>query len=224
MVVPTAMSAVGLAALIALPGAHSVQAAGADSEAVPGASSLHVTLESQAGERLRQGDQVAYTIRVRNAGGEDLPSAQVVQFLPPTVDHVSGTNGARVDEKGVSWSAPLEAGERATFHATGEISGVPDGAEQPVVTVCLRPEAGALVTSCTAAVHRVHDAVSPVRVIGGLVTVLVLAVAAGGYLRHRGTRRPRALPATPSNHAPGSVPNIRTFPGHTPVHTLEPRQ
>ncbi|WP_026119827.1 DUF11 domain-containing protein [Nocardiopsis ganjiahuensis] len=216
MAVPAVVSAVGLAAMIALPG----QPVQTDEGAVPGAGSLHVTVQDRSEGRLRPGDRVEYTIKVRNAGYEALPDAQIVQFLPPSMRYVSGAPEG-VEEGRAEWGQPLEPGERAVVTVVGELSEVPEGAQQPVSTVCLRPAADAALTSCAASVHQVKRVLPLVWVLAGLSLVLCAAVAAGGYLRYRGTRRPRPEPEVPSNHSPGSVPNIRTFPGRAPVYHLD---
>lgn len=216
MAVPAAVSAVGLAALIALPG----QSVPTDDGPVPGAESLHVTVQEQSEEPLRPGDRVEYTIRVRNAGYEPMPEAQVVQFLPPSMRYVSGA--PEDAEAGVAaWEQPLEAGERASLTVVGEITEVPEGAQQPVSTVCARPGPGADLASCTASVHHVPGTLHFAWVAAGIALVLAIAAAVGGYLRYRGTRGPRPEPEASSNHSPGSVPNIRTFPGRAPVYQLD---
>lgn len=216
MAVSAAVSAVGLAALIALPG----QPVQADEGPVPGAGSLHVTVQDRAEERLRPGDRVEYTIKVRNAGYEALPDAQVVQFLSPSMRYVSGAPEG-VEAGKAAWEQPLEPGERAVLTVVGELTDVPEGAQQPVSTVCLRPSADAPLASCASSVHQVQRVLPLVWVAAGLFLVLAVAVAVGGFLRYRGTRRPRLDPDPPSNHSPGSVPNLRTFPGRAPVYQLD---
>lgn len=209
MTVSTVMTVVGMAALLLLPGGRATPA-----EPVSGGERLHVALlADQERERLSPGDRVEYTIRVRNSGDTRAPDVEVVAFLPKSVHHVSGTEGARVEEGRISWEQPLEPGERAVLHTVGEITGTPEGAEYPVTTVCLRPEPDAVLSSCTAQTHRVHDSVPWSLVVIGSTLLLVSVIGAGGYVRHHHTRRPRPEPGTPSNHSPGSVPNIRTFPG-----------
>ncbi|MBQ1084344.1 MULTISPECIES: DUF11 domain-containing protein [unclassified Nocardiopsis] len=216
MAVPAAVSALGLAALIALPG----QPVQTDDGPVPGAGSLHVTVQERSEDRLRPGDRVEYTVKVRNAGVEALPDARVVQFLPPSMRYVSGAPEG-VEEGRAEWVQPLEPGERAALTVVGELTEVPEGAQQPVSTVCLRPAADASLSSCASAVHEVQRVVPMVWVVAGLLAVAAFAIAVGGYLRYRGTRGPRPEPETPSNHSPGSVPNLRTFPGRAPVYHLD---
>lgn len=211
MTVSTVMTVVGMAALLLLPGG---KVAPATQGSVPGGETLHVTmLADREGERLRPGDRVEYTIRVRNSGDTEIPQAEVVAFLPKTVRHMSGTEGARVEEGQVSWDRPLEPGERAVLHSVGEITGASEGAEYPVTTVCLRPHSDGVLASCAAQTHRVHDSVPWPPVVIGPMVLSLSAVGVGGYVRYRNTRRPRSEPETPSNHSPGSVPDIRTFPG-----------
>lgn len=216
MAVPAAVSAVGLAALIALPG----QPVQTDEGPVVGAGSLHVTVQDRSEERLRPGDRVEYTIKVRNAGYEALPDARVVQFLPPSMRYVSGAPEG-VEEGRAEWVQPLEPGERAALTVVGELTDVPKGAQQPVSTVCLSPAADAALASCASSVHQVQRVLPLVWVVAGLLLLLSVAVAVGGYLRYRGTRRPRPEPEAPRNHSPGSVPNLRTFPGRAPVCHLD---
>ncbi len=216
MAVPAAVSAVGLAALIALPG----QPVEKDEGPVPGVGSLHITVQERSEERLRPGDRVEYTVKVRNSGSEALPDAEIVQFLPPAMRYVSGAPEG-VEAGQAAWPQPLEPGERAVRTVVGELTEVPEGARQPVSTVCLRPEPGAALVSCASSVHGVQRVLPFVWVVAGLILVLSAAVAAGGFLRYRGTRGPRPEPEPPSNHSPGSVPNIRTFPGRAPVYHLD---
>lgn len=214
MAVSAAVSVVGLAALIALPG----QPVQADEGPVPGAGSLHVTVQGRAEERLSPGDRVEYTIKVRNAGDEALPDAQIVQFLSPSMHYVSGTP-EEVEAGRATWDQPLDPGERAALTVVGELTAVPEGAQQPVSTVCLRPSAGAPLASCTSSVHHVQRALSPAWVAAGLFLVLSVAVAVGGFLRYRGPRGPR--PDPPNDRSPGPVPSLRTFQGRAPVYQLD---
>ncbi len=216
MALPAAVSALGLAALIALPG----QPVQADEGPVPGAGSLHVTVQETSEERLRPGDRVQYTVKVRNAGHEALPDARVVQFLPPSMRYVSGAPEG-VEDGRAEWVRPLEPGERVVLNVVGELTEVPEGAQQPVSTVCLRPTADAPLSSCASTVHQVQRILPMVWVVAGLLAVAAVAFAVGGYLRYRGTRGPRPEPEPPSNHSPGSVPNLRTFPGRAPVYQLD---
>ncbi|WDZ89252.1 hypothetical protein [Nocardiopsis sp. HUAS JQ3] len=191
MAVATAVSAVGLVALLALPGTHHAPdgSGGGGGEVVPGADSLHVALESRSeAQRLGPGDRIHYTVDVRNDGDEAVPGAEIVQFLPPTVRYVSGTSGAEPGEGRVTWSRSLEPGDRASMRFTGEVTGVRGGGEHPVATVCARPEPGAVLVSCDAAVHRVHGVVPPVWVVTGLAFAASVALCVGGLARHRNTR------------------------------------
>ncbi|WP_435111298.1 hypothetical protein [Nocardiopsis synnemataformans] len=191
MAVATAVSAMGLVALLALPGAHHApgEPGGGGGEVVPGADSLHVALESRAdAQRPGPGDRIHYTVNVRNAGGKAVSGAEIVQFLPPTVRYVSGTSGAEAGEGRVTWSRSLEPGDRATMRFTGEITAVRGGGLHPVATVCARPEPGAVLVSCDAAVHRVHGVVPPVWVVTALAFAASVALCVGGLVRHRDTR------------------------------------
>lgn len=213
MAVTTAMSALGLAALLALPGAHHAPAPGpsADDEPVPGADTLHVDLAARTEEeRLGPGDRVEYTVRIRNSGPEALPDAQVVQFLPSTMRYVSGTAGAETDGGEAVWTRALEPGERASFRVTAEITGVREGGAHPVTTVCLRPEAGAALASCSSAVHRVYGSVPLAWIAAGLLLVTAAAAGAVAHLRRRGTRR--AAPQETGAPAPETVPAAETVP------------
>ncbi|PDP86383.1 hypothetical protein CQJ94_17465 [Glycomyces fuscus] len=188
MAVPTAVSAVGLVALLALPGAHHAPEGGGG-EVVPGAESLHVALESRSdAQRLGPGDRIHYTVSVRNSGSETVSEAEIVQFLPPTMRYVSGSSGAQAQEGRVTWSRSLEPGARASMRVTGEITGVRGGGLHPVATVCARPEPGAVLVSCDAAVHRVHGVVPPVWVVTGLAFAASVALCVGGLMGHRQTR------------------------------------
>ncbi|CAL9578844.1 hypothetical protein SUDANB121_05017 [Nocardiopsis dassonvillei] len=220
MGVAAVMSTLGLAALVALPG---IQAPDPPEtrELVPGAETLHVTLTGRAEpERLAPGDRVRYTIGVRNSGPGPVPAAEVVHILPPTMRYVTGTEGAEVDGGRVVWTRPLEAGERATFDVTGELTALPAGSGRPVSTVCLRSGADGVLASCASQEHAVLRPAVPLWAAATAALAVLLALAGGGtalYLRTRGTR---PAPPEPSNHTPGSVPNIRTFPGAT-VHHLD---
>ncbi|MFE9246718.1 hypothetical protein [Nocardiopsis sp. NPDC006938] len=219
MAVTAAVSALGLAALVWLPG----QPVEADEGPVPGAESLHVTVQERSEERLRPGDRVEYTIRVRNSGPEALPDARVEQFLPASMRYVSGAPEG-VERGRAEWERPLEPGERAVITVVGELSEVPEGAARPVATVCLSPAADAAPASCASAVHQVQRVLPVVWVVAALLAIAAVAIAVGGYLRYRGTRGPRPEPEAQSNHSPGSVPNLRTFPGRAPVYHLDSRR
>lgn len=216
MAVSSAVSAVGLAALIALPG----QPAPEDEGPVPGAESLHVTVAERSEERLRIGDRVEYTIRVRNAGYEAVPDAQVVQFLPESMRYVSGAPEG-VEEGRAVWDRPLEPGQRDVLTVTAEVTTLPERGVQPVSTVCMRPAADARLASCTASVHRVHRVLPMVWAVAGVALVVAIATGVGGYLRYRGTRRPRVEPEPPNDHTPEPVPDVDTIPDHAPVYHLD---
>jgi uncharacterized repeat protein (TIGR01451 family) len=236
------MSAMGLAALIALPAAQPVTEGPGprNAEVAPGAGNLHVTVEDDVEDRLRPGDRVRYTIRVRNSGYEALPDAQIVQMLPPGTRHLSDTGEGTVDAEAsrVTWDQPLEPGERASLAVTTEVESRPEGASRTVTTVCLRPEEGAALAACTASVHRVHGVVPAVWVAAGLALVAAVAVAGGGFARYRSTRHPRPDPDPGTDTAPEPEPeeprpegpedtgpdedsNVRAFPGTAPVYHLD---
>ncbi|MFJ9556416.1 hypothetical protein ACIRPH_21585 [Nocardiopsis sp. NPDC101807] len=226
MAVTTAMSALGLAAMIALPGAHHAPGPGpsADDAAVPGADTLHVSLGTRSDEeRLSPGDHVEYTIRVRNSGAGDLPDAEIVQFLPSTMRYVSGSAGTRagVGEGQVTWTHDLASGERADFRVTGEITGVREGGAHPVTTVCLRPEPGAALAACSSAVHRVHGSAPLAWVLAGLLLLVAAAACAVGYARHRGDRRADPLLDLPAGPVPEPAANVRTLTGDADVYELD---
>ncbi|MBR8741930.1 DUF6479 family protein [Nocardiopsis sp. MG754419] len=230
MALPSAVSAVGLAALIALPG----QPAPEDEGPVPGAGSLHVTVEERSEERLGVGDRVEYTIRVRNAGYEAVPGAEVVQFLPESMRYVSGAPEG-VETGLAVWERPLEPGEREVLTVTAEVAALPERGVQPVSTVCLRPSADAELASCSASVHLVHRQVPVAWVVAGVVLSLSVALGVGGYLRHRRKRGPGPEPeptmpedhgpeTVPEDHGPETVPEDPTVPGRAPVYHLDARR
>ncbi|NYH50849.1 putative repeat protein (TIGR01451 family) [Nocardiopsis arvandica] len=218
MAAATTVSALGLAALIALPGAHLApgQSAKAAGEVVAGADGLHVDLEAHTDqERAEPGDRIRYTVRVRNSGTEALPDARVVQFLPSTMRYVSGTGGADVEEGRVTWSRSLDPGERTSMRVTGEVTGVRDGGEHPVTTVCARPGPEAVLVSCDAALHRVHGALPLVCVVTALAFAASVALCVGGLVRHRST-----LDQQPGG--PGAVSERESAPKPAPAPVREP--
>ncbi|WP_017609691.1 DUF11 domain-containing protein [Nocardiopsis xinjiangensis] len=218
MAVPTVMTAIGLAAVLTLAG----QTVPAGAQERPGEGPLDITLEADAaGERLNPGDRVGYTIRVHNTGDTALENAQIVQFVPETMSHVIGSGNAEPEGTRVLWDRPLEPGERATMVSTTEVTGVPEGSSHSSATVCVRPEGGAAVRACASVEHRVHEAVPWPMVAAAALLLFASVVGAVGYARYRSARRPRPEPPTPSNHSPGSVPNVRTFPGAAQVYHLD---
>lgn len=218
MAVPRLMTAIGLAAVMTLAG----PAASARAQEEPGGDGpLRVTLEAGTGEEpLNPGDRVDYTIRVHNTGEEDLHSARVVHYLPETMSHVSGSGNAEPDGSRVHWDRPLGAGERSVLLSTSQVESVPEGGTHAAATVCVRPEDGAA-GACTAVDHRIHGAVPWTVVTAAALALFAGAVGAVGLMRYRDSRRPRPEPPTPSNHTPGSVPNVRTFPGAAKVYHLD---
>ncbi|WP_159942143.1 MULTISPECIES: DUF11 domain-containing protein [unclassified Nocardiopsis] len=198
MTVATAVAAVGLAVLAALPGA-----APAAAEGLPGAGELRVRLSASADEeRLGPGDRIHYVVRVRNSGTETLREAEIVQFLPPTMRYVSGSGGAGAGEGRVTWTRSLRPGELVRMRVTGEITGVRDGGEHPVTTVCARPAPDAVLVSCDAAVHRVHAALPLVWVVTGLAFGAALALCVGAMVRHRHTHPTGGPPPAGTRPAP----------------------
>ncbi|MEV2278859.1 hypothetical protein AB0I72_25055 [Nocardiopsis sp. NPDC049922] len=170
----TALSAGGLAALLMAP--------------VPGADSLHVVLESSVEEApLRPGGHVDFTIRVRNSGGESLPEAQVVQFLPSSMTIRPTSPEAVAEGDRIVWTGALEPGERAVLHAVGEVTGAPDGA-RAVTTVCVRPDPDAALASCASSAQSVRGPVLAPWIIGGASLLVLLAT--GAIALYRRLRRP----------------------------------
>ncbi|WP_017614387.1 DUF11 domain-containing protein [Nocardiopsis salina] len=217
MAVPRLMTAIGLAAVTTLAGSVSAPA----QEDSGGDGPLRVALEADSGEEsLNPGDRVEYTIRVHNSGEDDLDAAQVVHFLPETMSHVSGSGNADPDGSQVRWEQPLEAGERSNVVSTVQVVSVPEGGSHSAATVCVRPQEGAAGT-CTAVDHRIHGAVPWTVVTSAALLLLMGIVGSVGFVRYRDSRRPRPEPPTPSNHTPGSVPNVRTFPGAAKVYHLD---
>ena len=230
MGVAAVMSAMGLAAMIALPAAQPV-AEGEDPrdvEVVPGAGNLHVTVEDDVEDRLRPGDRVHYSIRVRNSGYEALPDTQIVQILPQGMRHVSDSGEGTVDAEAsrVVWDQPLEPGERAGLTVTTEVGSRPEAASRTATTVCLRPEEGAALVACTAAVHRIHGVVPMAWVAAGLALLAAVAVGAGGLARYRGTRRAGARPGPDggpgSDSGPGTGSDSGSDSGPEPTRVPEP--
>lgn len=218
MAVPTVMTAIGLAAVLTLAG----QAVPAGAQERPGEGPLDITLEADAaGDRLNPGDRVEYTIRVHNTGDAVLEEAQVIQFVPETMSHVIGSGNAETEGTRVLWDRPLGPGERATMVSTAEVTGVPEGSSHSSATVCVRPEDGTAVRACTSVDHRIHGAVPWPMVVAAALLLFASVVGVMGYARYRSARRPRPEPPTPSNHSPGSVPNVRTFPGAAQVYHLD---
>ncbi|WP_116244361.1 DUF11 domain-containing protein [Nocardiopsis sp. FIRDI 009] len=195
MSVFTALSAGGLSALLMVP--------------VPGADTLHVVVEAVVEEEpLREGNTVDLTIRVRNSGGDHLPEAQVVQFVPPTMTITSTSPEAAVEDGRLVWSGSLEPGERAVLTAVGEITGVPDG-NRSVTTVCVRPAPDATLASCSSAVHTLRGPVIAPWVAGGAALTALLVAGAVGLRR----LLRRSGPAQAEEPAP---------PGPEPEETAEP--
>ena len=218
MAVPATMSAVALAALIALPGQPIPEEEGP----VPGAGDLHITVTDEAEDRLSPGDRVEYTVKVRNSGGEALPEARITSFLPDSMRYVDGAPEG-VETGRATWERPLEAGERATLTMTAEVVSVPERGARPVSTVCLAPSSEAALVSCASSVHHVPRQVPLAWIAAALGAALILAIAAGGLLRLRSVRRPRPEPEPePSaEHGPGEVPDVRAFPDRASVHHLD---
>ncbi|WP_017576777.1 DUF11 domain-containing protein [Nocardiopsis kunsanensis] len=218
MAVPTVMTAIGLAAVLTLSG----QAVPAASQEGAGEGALDIVLEADtAGDRLNPGDRVEYTIRVHNTGEADLQEAQIVQFVPGTMSYVGGSGDAGTEGARVLWDRPLGPGERASVVSTVEVTGTPESSSHSSATVCVRPEDGAAVRSCTSVDHRVHEALPWPMVAAVALLLFASVVGAVGYARYRSARSPRPEPPTPSNHSPGSVPNVRTFPGAAQVYHLD---
>ncbi|MFI6579052.1 hypothetical protein ACIBFB_24965 [Nocardiopsis sp. NPDC050513] len=187
----TALSAGGLAALLMAP--------------VPGADTLHVVLESSVAESpLRQGGHVDFTIRVRNAGGESLPEAQVVQFLPAGMSVRPTSPGAVAEGGRIVWTGALEPGERAVLHAVGEVTGALGGA-RAVTTVCVRPDPDATLASCASSAQSVRGPVLAPWAIGGASLLVLLATGAVALYR-RSRRTASAAEARTGAEAEGPEP------------------
>ncbi|WP_028649073.1 DUF11 domain-containing protein [Nocardiopsis sp. CNT312] len=198
MAVRTALSAVGLAFLSAVLAAP--PDAAAQGEVVPGAGTLHVVVAADTAQPLEEGDRVAYTIRMRNSGGRDLPEARAVQFLPPEIGFVSASSDPAVEGDRAEWAVPLGPGERAVIEVTGEVVAVPEDGRS-AATVCLRPAPEAALAACSSARHTVRTPFPPVWVAGGAGGAVLGAAAAALLLRQRRSRRP--TPEEPGESGPG---------------------
>lgn len=217
MAVPTVLTAIGLAAVLTLAGQAVPVQAQEESEKSP----LDITLETDtAGDRINPGDRVEYTIRVHNTGEETLEGAQIVQFVPETMSHATGGGNADPEGTQVLWDRSLEPGERVAMVSTAEVTGAPEGSSHSSTTVCARSEGGAAVRACSSVEHRIHEAL-PWPVVAAAALLFASAVGAMGYVRCRSACRPRPEPPTPSNHSPGPVPDVRTFPGAAQVYYLD---
>lgn len=157
--------------------------------------------------RLAPGDEVVYSIEVRN-DGDALEDARIVQMLPAGFQHVSADPGAEAQGTQAIWTVSLGSGDAMTLQHrvragtaeqidSGRLVHVeqpdaPEGAreEQFSSTVCVHESAGAEALVCASAWQEIEREQSSAVVVwmwvGGIVAVLaVAAVAIVFWLRNR---------------------------------------
>jgi len=120
---PTATTAAFAVGLIAMPAAmaashptasHPNPPHTASAARVPRAPGLTISI-SDGHVAARAGDELTYTVSVRNSGAVAVPRLDVTQTLPPGLDFLSARDHGKAASGRVSWTAGLPVGGERTF-------------------------------------------------------------------------------------------------------------
>jgi len=157
----------------------------------------------------RAGDELTYTVIVRNSGAVDVPRLKVTQTLSAGLQFLSASDHGIATSGHVSWSARLPVGGMRTFRVAARVTKTPTTLLRLAAVACatLPGAHGPLV--CAAHLDRLpaasaaapasrpgHSAGNVLTYTAGGLTVLVLGLLTAIVTRRRGRRgRLRRQPA-----------------------------
>ena len=126
----TAALAVGLIAMPALMGAsHPVTSHPTPSRSASAARASRapgITISVGDGRTAaRAGDELSYTVIVRNSGAVNVPRLKVTQTLSAGLQFVSASDDGAAASGHVSWSTRLPVGGERTFHVVARVTRTP---------------------------------------------------------------------------------------------------
>jgi uncharacterized repeat protein (TIGR01451 family) len=210
---PTQATAALAVGLIAIPAAMASSHPAAShpqpphtASAAPASRAPELTVSISDGHvTARAGEELTYTLSVRNSGAVALRRLEVTQTLPPGLDFLSASDHGAARGGHVSWTASLPAGGERTFLAVTRLTRTPPTLLRLAAVACVTLPGSSRPLVCAAHLDRLPAAAAapasrPGHSAGNVTTYTAagLAVLALGLLtaivaRRRG--RPRRQPA-----------------------------
>jgi uncharacterized repeat protein (TIGR01451 family) len=142
------------------------------------------------------GDELTYTVKVRNLGTTETKQLEISQSLPAGLTFVSADHGGAARDGRVTWSVDLKPGQESPLATVARVGETPSELLRLATVACATAKGGSKPLVCAthsdllpagAAAGRVHQS-TPALVVLGLAAVLLI----------RRRRRRRAAPT--SNH------------------------
>jgi uncharacterized repeat protein (TIGR01451 family) len=110
---------------------------GAAAPPAPDASGPQLSIAVSDGRTsVNEGDQVTYTVRLRNIGRHMVRQLRLVQTLPAGLKLISATRRPATRPGTLSWQISLAAGHSSTFRVTGRVGHTPDQLLRLATVVC----------------------------------------------------------------------------------------
>ena len=200
----TAALAIGLiampAAMASSPPAASHKSQAAHPPRTPG---LTVSV-SDGRVAARAGDELTYTVTVRDTGTVAAPRLKVTQTMSPGLEFLSASGHGTVAGGRVAWSAGLPVGGTRTFRVVTRVTKTPTTLLRLAAVACVTLPGGRSPIVCAAHLDRLPAAAAQAAAKSGRSGVPGLAYAAAGLAtaalgllsafaaRHRGRSRRQA--------------------------------
>jgi uncharacterized repeat protein (TIGR01451 family) len=210
---PTQATAALAVGLIAIPAAMAVSHPAVSqpkpphtASAAPVSRAPELTVSISDGHvTARAGEELTYTVSVRNSGAVALRRLQVTQTLSPGLEFLSASEHGVAEGGHVSWTASLPAGGKRTFLAVTRLTSTPPTLLRLAAVACVTLPGSSRPLVCAAHLDRLPAAAAastsrsghsvrnvPTYTAAGLA-VLALGLLAAIVARRRG--RPRRQPA-----------------------------
>jgi uncharacterized repeat protein (TIGR01451 family) len=144
---------------------------------------LSVSIDDQ-NTRSANGEELTYTIRVRNNGKTAVSGARISQRLPAALEPLSAAPAATVSRSEVAWSTDLPAGAEVTVAMTARVGSTHNNYPRLVTTGCVAPDSTTEPTVCGSDVNALSlPARSPLGTLlfGGFV-LLLAAIGTGLWI------------------------------------------
>jgi uncharacterized repeat protein (TIGR01451 family) len=194
----TAALAVGLVAVpVVLAVSHPATSPAASVAPVVRVPALTVSISISDGHvAARAGDELTYTVSVRDSGAKAVPHLTVTQTLPAELEFLSASDHGVAARGQVSWPASLPAGGTRTFRVVTRVARTPATLLRLAAVACARLPGSSRPLVCAAHLDRLPAAAAepaspPARFAGNTLayTVAGLAVLALGLLTAIALRR-----------------------------------
>jgi len=150
---------------------------------------------------VRAGDELTYTVSVRNSGAVAVPRLKVTQTLSTGLEFLSASDHGAAAKGHVSWSAGLPAGGKQTFQVVTRVTRTPAALLRLAAVACVALPGSSSPIVCAAHLDRLPAAAAAPasrsgRSVGGVLTyttgglaVLVLGLLTVIVARRRGRLR-----------------------------------